>query len=152
MQPMLAPKAVFDQAIALINSGDLGGAEARCHAALAEYPRDVNMLALLGALLIKLDRAEEAEAKLRQAITEAPTFAKPCTRRSDYPEANPPNSLSPCFTKLPIAWSPASQSSCRRLEPSRSASRLSGSVAIRRRAKKCLFFRGAFSSSSQATS
>ena len=35
------------------------------------------MLALLGALLIKLDRAEEAEAKLRQAIAEAPTFAKP---------------------------------------------------------------------------
>lgn len=77
MQSLLAPKAVFDQAIALINSGDLGGAEARCRAALAEYPRDVNMLALLGALLIKLDRAEEAEAKLRQAITEAPTFAKP---------------------------------------------------------------------------
>jgi tetratricopeptide (TPR) repeat protein len=35
------------------------------------------MLALLGALLIKLDCAEEAEAKLRQAIAEAPTFAKP---------------------------------------------------------------------------
>ena len=77
MQSLLAPKAVFDQAITLINSGDLGGAEARCHAALVEYPRDVNMLALLGALLIKMDRAEEAEAKLRQAIAEAPTFAKP---------------------------------------------------------------------------
>jgi tetratricopeptide (TPR) repeat protein len=77
MQSLLAPKAVFDQAIALINSGDLAGAEARCRAALAEYPRDVNMLALLGALLVKLDRAEEAEAKLRQVITEAPTFAKP---------------------------------------------------------------------------
>ena len=77
MQPLLAPKAVFDQAIALIGSGDLVGAEARCRAALAEYPRDVNMLALLGALLIKLERAEEAEATLRQVIAEAPTFAKP---------------------------------------------------------------------------
>ena len=77
MQSLLAPKAVFDQAIALINSGDLGGAESRCRTALAEYPRDVNMLALLGALLIKLDRPEEAESKLRQAIAEAPTFAKP---------------------------------------------------------------------------
>lgn len=76
-QPPLAPKSVFHQAIALINSGDLAGAEARCRAALAEYPRDVNMLALLGALLLKLERAEEAEAKLRQAIAEAPTFAKP---------------------------------------------------------------------------
>ncbi len=35
------------------------------------------MLALLGALLIKLDRRAEAEAKLRQVIAEAPTFAKP---------------------------------------------------------------------------
>jgi tetratricopeptide (TPR) repeat protein len=76
-QPLLAPKPIFDQTIALINSGDLAGAEARCRAALAQYPRDVNMLALLGALLIKLDRAEEAEATLREVIGEAPTFAKP---------------------------------------------------------------------------
>ncbi len=77
MQPLLAPKAVFDQAIALINGGDLGGAETRCRRALADYPRDVNLVALLGALLVKLGRAEEAEAKLREAIADAPTFAKP---------------------------------------------------------------------------
>ncbi len=77
MPALLAPKAVFDQAIALIGAGDLGGAEARCRAALAAYPRDVNMLALLGALLVKLERHEEAEATLRQAIADAPTFAKP---------------------------------------------------------------------------
>jgi tetratricopeptide (TPR) repeat protein len=77
MQPLVAPKSVFDQAIALINSGDLAGAEARCRAALAEYPRDVNMRALLGALLIKLERPHDAEAALRQVIADAPTFAKP---------------------------------------------------------------------------
>jgi len=77
LRSLLAPKAVFDETITLINSGDLVAAEIRCRSALEDYPRDVNMLALLGALLIKLDRAAEAEEKLRIAIAEAPTFAKP---------------------------------------------------------------------------
>ena len=75
--PMLAPKSLFDEAIALIGAGELGAAESRCQTAVAQYPRDVNMRALLGALLIKLDRVEDAEAALRQAIADAPTFAKP---------------------------------------------------------------------------
>ena len=76
-RPQLAPKAIFDETIALIGSGDLSAAEARCRSALGKYPRDVNMMALLGALLVKLDRAAEAESQLRQVIAEAPTFAKP---------------------------------------------------------------------------
>jgi tetratricopeptide (TPR) repeat protein len=77
MQPLTAPKAAFDQVISLIQSGDLGGAEARCRAALERYPRDINMQALLGALLIKLDRLGEAEGLLREVIAAAPSFAKP---------------------------------------------------------------------------
>jgi tetratricopeptide (TPR) repeat protein len=77
MRSLIAPKSVFDEAIGLINSGDLAAAEARCRSALETYPRDVNMLALLGALLVKLDRAAEAEQTLSQAIAHAPTFAKP---------------------------------------------------------------------------
>jgi len=77
LRSLLAPKAVFDETIALISSGDLGTAETRCRSALDDYPRDVNMLALLGALLIKLDRAAEAETQLLRAIAQAPTFAKP---------------------------------------------------------------------------
>ena len=77
MRSLIAPKAVFDEAIALINSGDLAAAEARCRNALETYPRDVNMLALLGAVLIKLNRTAEAEEMLRKAIDHAPTFAKP---------------------------------------------------------------------------
>jgi tetratricopeptide (TPR) repeat protein len=76
MQP-LAPKDVFDRTIALIQAGELGAAEARCRAALTKYPRDVNMQALLGALLVKMDRSSEAEAMLRAVIALAPTFAKP---------------------------------------------------------------------------
>ncbi|MGH8130689.1 MAG: tetratricopeptide repeat protein, partial [Steroidobacteraceae bacterium] len=77
MQLLAAPRAVFDRAIDLIQSGDFGAAEARCRAALERYPRDVNMQALLGALLVKLERAEEAERLLREVIAAAPTFAKP---------------------------------------------------------------------------
>lgn len=77
MKEWLAPKSVFDEAIALIDAGSLGEAEAHCRRVLEQYPRDVNMLALLGALLLKLNRPAEAEACLRKAIAEAPTFAKP---------------------------------------------------------------------------
>ncbi len=72
-----APKALFNEAIGLIQAGQLGDAEARCRAALARHPRDVNMQALLGALLVKMERREEAEATLRAVIEAAPSFAKP---------------------------------------------------------------------------
>lgn len=77
MKSLLAPKTVFDETIAQINAGDLGGAEARCREALNSFPRDVNMRALLGALLVKLNRAPEAENVLADVIAQAPTFAKP---------------------------------------------------------------------------
>ncbi len=77
MNSRLAPKSVFDQVIGLINAGELGAAEQRCRAALQRYPRDVNMQALLGALLVKMERADEAEKALREVVAAAPTFAKP---------------------------------------------------------------------------
>jgi tetratricopeptide (TPR) repeat protein len=77
VRPPTAPKAVFTEALGLIEEGRLGAAEARCRAALSEYPRDVNMQALLGALLVKMDRRVEAEATLREVIEAAPSFAKP---------------------------------------------------------------------------
>ena len=77
MHPPTAPKAVFNEAIGLINAGELAAAETRCRAALERYPGDVNMQALLGALLVKLDRREEAERTLREVIADAPSFAKP---------------------------------------------------------------------------
>jgi tetratricopeptide (TPR) repeat protein len=77
MHSPLAPKSVFDETIALITAGDLARAEARCRAKLEEFPRDVNLQALLGAVLVKLDRPAEAETALRRAIDLAPTFAKP---------------------------------------------------------------------------
>jgi tetratricopeptide (TPR) repeat protein len=77
MRPPLAPKAHFNETIALINAGEFAAAEARLRGRLVEYPRDVNLQALLGALLVKLDRPGEAEPLLRHVIEQAPTFAKP---------------------------------------------------------------------------
>jgi tetratricopeptide (TPR) repeat protein len=77
MRPLLAPKNLFDESIALIDAGDLAAAEARCRTTLDAYPGDVNFKALLGALLIKLNRADDAEVLLKAVITEAPAFAKP---------------------------------------------------------------------------
>ncbi len=77
MHPPTAPKAVFNESIGLINAGELGAAEARCRAALTKYPGDINLQALLGALLVKRDRREEAEQLLRGVIAAAPSFAKP---------------------------------------------------------------------------
>jgi tetratricopeptide (TPR) repeat protein len=77
MPPPSAPKAVFDETIGLINAGDLGAAESRCRAALDACPHDINIQALLGALLVKMDRRAEAEALLRRVVDAAPEFAKP---------------------------------------------------------------------------
>ena len=77
MHAPLAPKSTFDEVIALINAGELGKAESLARSTLGRYPRDVNMLALLGALLVKLERDAEAEQTLRDVIELAPTFAKP---------------------------------------------------------------------------
>jgi tetratricopeptide (TPR) repeat protein len=77
MQPTAAPRALFNEAIGLINAGELGAAETRCREALQRHPGDVNMQALLGALLVKMDRRLEAEVALRKVIEAAPSFAKP---------------------------------------------------------------------------
>jgi tetratricopeptide (TPR) repeat protein len=76
-RPSTAPRALFNGVIRLIGEGQLVAAEARCREALTRFPRDVNMMGLLGALLVKMNRREEAEAKLREVIALAPTFAKP---------------------------------------------------------------------------
>jgi tetratricopeptide (TPR) repeat protein len=70
-------RASFTSAIELIGRGRLDEAEAICRAALASNADDINMLALLGALLVKQHRHAEAERCLRRAVDLAPAFAKP---------------------------------------------------------------------------
>lgn len=76
MPEIYAPKALFDEALELINAGDPVAAEKLCREAVRRNPKDVNMSGLLGAVLIKRRRLDEAEQVLKQTIALAPTFAK----------------------------------------------------------------------------
>jgi len=76
MSEIYAPKALFDEALELINAGDPVAAEKLCREAVQRNPKDVNMSGLLGAVLIKRRRLDEAEQVLKQTIALAPTFAK----------------------------------------------------------------------------
>ena len=77
MRQIYAPKAVFDEALELVNAGNPGAAEHVCRDAVQRNPKDVNMLGLLGAVLVKMRRLDEAEQVLKRTVRLAPTFAKP---------------------------------------------------------------------------
>jgi len=77
MNETLAPRAAFNKAIGLINSGQAIDAVAVCREAIKIDPADITMTALLGATLLKLHESKDAEKYLRQAIKLAPAFAKP---------------------------------------------------------------------------
>ena len=77
MAKLSSPKGRFDEVLELVSRGEFGHAESLCRALLQKYPSDVNVLGLRGAVLIKLNRLDDAEQSLRQTIRLAPTFAKP---------------------------------------------------------------------------
>jgi tetratricopeptide (TPR) repeat protein len=77
MAGSFAAKSVLSEAIALINEGQIEKAEAICRTAVSRNAEDINMVALLGATLLKSRKLAEAERYLRQAIKLAPSFAKP---------------------------------------------------------------------------
>ena len=72
-----SPAATFDEAIQLVNTGQIEKAEKLCRRELADRPDNVNFLGLLGAVLVKTRKFEEAEATLKETIRLAPSFAKP---------------------------------------------------------------------------
>ena len=77
MQNHANPREVFKQAIGLANNGEIEKAVSLCKRTLEKSPKDVNINGLLGAFLLKLNRAEEAEHHLRLTTELAPSFAKP---------------------------------------------------------------------------
>lgn len=77
MSQPYASRQKLNEAIELINAGEAHKAEALCREAIERNPRDVNMVALLGATLLKTGQISEAEKFLREAIELAPSFAKP---------------------------------------------------------------------------
>ncbi|MHC5066847.1 MAG: tetratricopeptide repeat-containing sulfotransferase family protein, partial [Planctomycetota bacterium] len=77
MSHVSATRAVFEEIIDLINQGEIDKAIGLCEETLERFPRDVNILGLLGAIYLKQNRAEDAEQYLRRTIELAPSFAKP---------------------------------------------------------------------------
>lgn len=77
MKGTFASRSALNEAVALINSGQIDKAESICRSAVEGNPEDINMVALLGATLLKSNKIPEAEKFLRRAVKLAPTFAKP---------------------------------------------------------------------------
>ncbi len=69
-------KSAFAQETALIQAGDLQMAEAICRESLQKFPGENNFSCLLGAVLIRLRRPEEAETLLRGVTERVPDFTK----------------------------------------------------------------------------
>ncbi len=70
-------RGIVESVLALARAERLDDAESLCREHLAALPEDVNLVATLGALLIKKGRYGEAQKCLEQAIELEPRFAKP---------------------------------------------------------------------------
>ena len=71
------PRKIVDEALKLANAGRFDAAERLCRDSLVATPDDVNVLASLGAILVKAGRHAEAESLLRRSIELEPGFAAP---------------------------------------------------------------------------
>jgi tetratricopeptide (TPR) repeat protein len=69
-------RASFERAATFMQAGDAAMAENICRQALNAFPRDANLLSLLGAALIKQERPKDAEHTLTRAVQLFPDFAR----------------------------------------------------------------------------
>ena len=69
-------KASFERAMTFFRGGDTEMAEQICRGSLNAFPRDANLLCLLGASLVKQNKAKEAEHALSRAIRMYSNFAR----------------------------------------------------------------------------
>ena len=76
MRSAAALRATFNEALNLVSQGNADHAEKLCRNSIQENPQDANLIALLGAILVKKKHYEEAAEWLQQAVEIAPTFAK----------------------------------------------------------------------------
>jgi tetratricopeptide (TPR) repeat protein len=70
------PRASFERAATFLRAGDSAMAEKICRRALNAFPRDANLLCLLGASLIKQERPRDAEHTLTRAVQLFNDFAR----------------------------------------------------------------------------
>ena len=78
MQPA-TPKSAkdsFERAMTFLRGGDATMAEKMCRQALTEFPRDANLLCLLGTAMLKQNKPRDAEQTLSRAVSMYPQFAR----------------------------------------------------------------------------
>ncbi|MFQ5609811.1 MAG: sulfotransferase, partial [Woeseiaceae bacterium] len=73
----------FQEAQRFLQSGEAESAEAVCADLLDRHPEDANFLCLSARALVKLGRFDEANARIEQAISIYPEFARPCEVRGE---------------------------------------------------------------------
>jgi superkiller protein 3 len=71
-----AARASFERAVAFLKGGDAAMAGELCRAALEEHPEEPNLLAVLAATLIQVERIGEAIETARRATDSDPEHAK----------------------------------------------------------------------------
>jgi Flp pilus assembly protein TadD len=64
-------RQALETAISLIASGRIEDAEQSCRESLQRLPGSANLLGLLGAILLKRGRTEQAESALLRALSAA---------------------------------------------------------------------------------
>jgi Flp pilus assembly protein TadD len=67
----------MNHAFSLVSAGRFEDAEQSCRKSLQQLPGDINLLGLLGAILLKRGRTDEAQSVLLRTIALEPAFAKP---------------------------------------------------------------------------
>ncbi len=70
-------RSTLNEVVRLMQGGQADAAELKCRDALARWEDDVNLVAMLGAILASKGETEQAEKQLRLAIKLEPEFAKP---------------------------------------------------------------------------
>ncbi|ANO50091.1 tetratricopeptide repeat-containing sulfotransferase family protein [Woeseia oceani] len=70
-------RSILRKVIRLMQSNNSAAAELECRRGLAEWQDDVNLIAMLGAVLASKGNTSEAEQRFRQAIKLEPAFPKP---------------------------------------------------------------------------
>jgi tetratricopeptide (TPR) repeat protein len=69
-------KVTFDNALTLLQRGDVSAAEELCRDALKSYPEDANILCLSARALIRLHEYDEAENRLNKVLALFPDFPR----------------------------------------------------------------------------
>jgi len=109
----IAHKEQFQRALTFLQTGEVESAEAVCAGLLEQYPEDANFLCLSARALVKLERFDEANARIERALSIFPEFAIAHEVRGDL-----------LFAKGELPAAAEAFQQARKLNPSRQRTRM----------------------------